>query len=117
MEAIALADFNATADDELSFKRGQVLKVLQKKHGDNWYKAEVNGRNGFIPKNYIQLKPHPWYMGRITQAEAEEQLMKQRREGAFVIRESECTVGEFTLSVKVFTWRHCMTLRLRRRAS
>ena len=27
MEAIALHDFHATADDELSFKKGSVLKV------------------------------------------------------------------------------------------
>lgn len=28
MEAIAKYDFKATADDELSFKRGEVLKVF-----------------------------------------------------------------------------------------
>jgi growth factor receptor-binding protein 2 len=28
MEAIAKHDFNATADDELSFRRGEVLKVF-----------------------------------------------------------------------------------------
>jgi hypothetical protein len=27
MEAIALHDFHATADDELSFKKGSILKV------------------------------------------------------------------------------------------
>lgn len=27
MEAVAKYDFNATADDELSFKRGDILKV------------------------------------------------------------------------------------------
>ena len=27
MEAVALHDFHATADDELSFKKGSVLKV------------------------------------------------------------------------------------------
>ena len=28
MEAIALHDFHATADDELSFKKGSILKVM-----------------------------------------------------------------------------------------
>jgi glycogen debranching enzyme len=28
MEAVAKHDFNATADDELSFRRNQVLKVI-----------------------------------------------------------------------------------------
>ncbi len=27
MEAVALYDFNTTADDELSFKKGSILKV------------------------------------------------------------------------------------------
>lgn len=30
MEAIAKHDFNATADDELSFRKNQVLKVCEK---------------------------------------------------------------------------------------
>lgn len=28
MEAVAKYDFKATADDELSFKRGEILKVM-----------------------------------------------------------------------------------------
>ena len=24
----------------------------------NWFKAEQNGKEGFVPKNYIQMKPH-----------------------------------------------------------
>jgi len=24
----------------------------------NWYKAELDGREGYIPSNYIELKPH-----------------------------------------------------------
>ena len=24
----------------------------------NWYKAEQSGKEGFVPKNYIQMKPH-----------------------------------------------------------
>ena len=25
---------------------------------ENWYKAEMGGKEGFVPKNYIQMKPH-----------------------------------------------------------
>lgn len=92
MEAIAKHDFSATADDELSFKKNQVLKVsfTCNKHnlkvcGDvcwqvfsrmcdklqilnmeddmNWYRAELDGKEGLIPSNYIQMKNHRyvWY--------------------------------------------------------
>ncbi|KAK3520497.1 hypothetical protein QTP70_024112 [Hemibagrus guttatus] len=122
MEAIAKYDFKATADDELSFKRGEILKVLNEECDQNWYKAELNGKDGFIPKNYIEMKAHPqavfyrkmgmgrwffpllvshlWFFGRIPRARAEELLNKQRHDGAFLIRESESAPGDFSLSVK-----------------
>ncbi|KAM3598162.1 uncharacterized protein V6R79_014497 [Siganus canaliculatus] len=100
MEAIAKYDFNATADDELSFKRGDILKVLNEECDQNWYKAELNGKDGFIPKNYIEMKAHPWFFGKIPRAKAEEMLNKQRHDGAFLIRESESAPGDFSLSVK-----------------
>ena len=38
MEAVALYDFNATAEDELSFKKGSILKVFNiKAAGIYWY--------------------------------------------------------------------------------
>ncbi|PKK25653.1 growth factor receptor-bound protein 2, partial [Columba livia] len=100
MEAIAKYDFKATADDELSFKRGDILKVLNEECDQNWYKAELNGKDGFILKNYIEMKPHPWFFGKIPRAKAEEMLGKQRHDGAFLIRESESAPGDFSLSVK-----------------
>ncbi|XP_030264500.1 growth factor receptor-bound protein 2b isoform X2 [Sparus aurata] len=100
MEAIAKYDFKATADDELSFKRGDILKVLNDECDQNWYKAELNGKDGFIPKNYIEVKAHPWFFGKIPRAKAEEMLNKQRHDGAFLIRESESAPGDFSLSVK-----------------
>ncbi|XP_035470727.1 growth factor receptor-bound protein 2b isoform X2 [Scophthalmus maximus] len=100
MEAIAKYDFKATADDELSFKRGEVLKVLNEECDQNWYKAELSGKDGFIPKNYIEMKAHPWFFGKIPRAKAEEMLNKQRHDGAFLIRESESAPGDFSLSVK-----------------
>ena len=48
MEAIAKHDFNATADDELSFRKHQILKVLNKEDDMNWYRAELDGQEGTI---------------------------------------------------------------------
>uniref|UniRef100_A0A4W6BI80 Growth factor receptor-bound protein 2b n=1 Tax=Lates calcarifer TaxID=8187 RepID=A0A4W6BI80_LATCA len=118
MEAIAKYDFKATADDELSFKRGEILKVLNEECDQNWYKAELNGKDGFIPKNYIEMKAHPWFFGKIPRAKAEEMLNKQRHDGAFLIRESESAPGDFSLSVNIpHTCRRSLTLTPRRRES
>lgn len=34
-------------------------QVLNEECDQNWYKAELNGKDGFIPKNYIEMKAHP----------------------------------------------------------
>jgi hypothetical protein len=44
MEAVAKHDFNATADDELSFRKQQVLKILNMEDDMNWYRAELDGK-------------------------------------------------------------------------
>ena len=41
-----------------------------------------------------------WYSGRISRQLAEEILMKRNHQGAFLIRESESSPGEFSVSVK-----------------
>lgn len=69
MEAVAKHDFNATADDELSFRKQQVLKILNMEDDMNWYRAELDGKEGLIPSNYIEMKNHDWYYGRITRGE------------------------------------------------
>ena len=120
MEAVAKHDFNATADDELSFRKAQILKVLNKEDDMNWYRAELDGQEGLIPSNYIEMKSHNWYYGRITRADAEKLLSNKvglnnlysvpsrqrikhvtfQHEGAFVVRVSESSPGDFSLSVK-----------------
>jgi len=99
MEAIAKHDFNASADDELSFRKHSILKVFNKEDDMNWYRAELDGHEGLIPSNYIEMKPHNWYYGRITRADAEK-LLSNKHEGAFVVRVSESSPGDFSLSVK-----------------
>ena len=99
MEAVAKYDFEATADDELSFKRNSILKVLYKEN-ENWYPAELDGHSGLIPRNYIEMNPHNWYYGRITRVDPE-QLLNNKQEGDFVVRLCESgNSGDFVLSVK-----------------
>ncbi|XP_073498829.1 GRB2-related adapter protein 2 isoform X2 [Phyllobates terribilis] len=54
MEARALYEFNASGEDELSFKKGDILKILGA--DDNWFKAELRGNEGYVPKNYVEMQ-------------------------------------------------------------
>ncbi|XP_054699274.1 GRB2-related adapter protein isoform X3 [Grus americana] len=60
MESVALYSFQATEKDELPFHKGDILKILNMEDDQNWYKAELYGCEGFVPKNYIKVKPHPY---------------------------------------------------------
>lgn len=101
MEATAEHDFQATADDELSFRRGQILKVLNKDEDPHWYKAELDGHEGFVPSNYIRMHDHSWYLGKISRMDAEAFLKKAgNRDGSFLVRLSESSPGDFSISVK-----------------
>jgi hypothetical protein len=52
-QAKALWDFNATEEDELTFKKGDLLNVLEME--DDWWTCELAGKSGTCPKNYVKL--------------------------------------------------------------
>jgi len=47
-------DYVAQNDDELAFQKGQVITVLNKDDCD-WWKGELNGREGLFPSNYVKM--------------------------------------------------------------
>ncbi|XP_045548037.1 GRB2-related adapter protein-like [Salmo salar] len=98
MEAVAVFSFRATERDELSFQKGEILKVTEMDEDPNWMMAELHGRRGYVPENYISLLPHPWYAGRVSRQQAEQRLHCEDR-GVFLVRESESSPGEFSVSV------------------
>lgn len=108
MEADAVYDFVANADDELGFKKGSLLKILCVEDDPNWYLAEQEGRTGLVPCNYISMRPHSWYVRHCGRLEAEERLQEidsttgqhLQPDGAFVLRQSEADGKGFSLSVK-----------------
>uniref|UniRef100_UPI00398F6752 GRB2-related adapter protein 2-like n=1 Tax=Pristiophorus japonicus TaxID=55135 RepID=UPI00398F6752 len=97
MEALAKYEFTGSGEDELSFKKDDVLKVLSTE--DDWYKAELHGLEGFVPKNYIEIKMPSWFHGGIARAEAESILLGQDV-GFFLIRASQSSKNEFSISVR-----------------
>uniref|UniRef100_A0A1A8BPM6 GRB2-related adaptor protein b n=1 Tax=Nothobranchius kadleci TaxID=1051664 RepID=A0A1A8BPM6_NOTKA len=98
MEAVALFSFAASEPDEISFQKGDVVKVTEMEEDSCWFTSEIQGKRGYVPENYIYLLPHPWFAGAVSRLEAEERLRWQET-GVFLVRESESAPGEFSLSV------------------
>ncbi|XP_030008948.1 relA-associated inhibitor [Sphaeramia orbicularis] len=53
----ALWTYPAQAADELSFKEGDMVTILQKPEASDWWWASLCGREGFVPNNYFGLFP------------------------------------------------------------
>ncbi|KAJ1966569.1 Protein BZZ1 [Dispira parvispora] len=53
--AKALYDYRPTTSDALALRAGENLYVIQRDDGSGWTKAELNGKQGIVPSNYIQV--------------------------------------------------------------
>ncbi|XP_034024474.1 relA-associated inhibitor isoform X2 [Thalassophryne amazonica] len=53
----AVWSYPAQMADELSFKEGDMVTILQKPEGSDWWWASLCGREGFVPNNYFGLFP------------------------------------------------------------
>ncbi|KIM25706.1 hypothetical protein M408DRAFT_331056 [Serendipita vermifera MAFF 305830] len=52
LRACALYDYNPSDEADLSFKKGDIITVLQK-YDHGWWDGRLDGRTGAIPKNYF----------------------------------------------------------------
>ncbi|VDD93874.1 unnamed protein product [Enterobius vermicularis] len=120
---IALYAFDAQSPEELSFRKGEKLEIIEHPaHDPEWWKAR-NGKGcvGLVPTNYIEIVEageekaaappsseevlgpaanEPYYYGKITRSDADTQLNDRGEEGDFLLRDSESNVGEFSISLK-----------------
>ncbi|KAB0393834.1 hypothetical protein E2I00_019910 [Balaenoptera physalus] len=97
MEAIAKFDFMASGEDELSFHAGDVLKILSNQ--EEWFKAELRSQEGYVPKNFIDIKFPEWFHEGLSRHQAESLLMG-KEVGCFIIRASQSSPGDFSISVR-----------------
>lgn len=56
--ATALHDFNGEGEPELNFKQGQNMRILGKL-SLGWLKAELNGKSGHVPEEFVKLLDQP----------------------------------------------------------
>ncbi|KAK0154537.1 Tyrosine-protein kinase Lyn [Merluccius polli] len=102
---VALYPYEAIHPDDLGFKKGETLKVLEE--CGEWWRAKSlsSRREGFIPSNYVALantmETEEWFFKDISRKDAERQLLAPaNRAGAYLIRESETSKGSYSLSVR-----------------
>ncbi|XP_076259036.1 tyrosine-protein kinase Src42A isoform X2 [Rhynchophorus ferrugineus] len=103
---VALYDYDARTDEDLSFRKGELLEILNDTQGDWWLaKSKRTRQEGYIPSNYVaklkSIEAEPWYFRKIKRAEAEKKLLlPQNEHGAFLIRDSESRHNDYSLSVR-----------------
>ncbi|KFV40645.1 Tyrosine-protein kinase Lyn, partial [Tyto alba] len=108
---IALYPYDGIHEDDLSFKKGEKLKVIEEL--GEWWRAKslTTRKEGFIPSNYVAkvdtLETEEWFFKDITRKDAERQLLAPGNSpGAFLIRESETLKGSYSLSIRDYDPQH-----------
>ncbi|KAE8623959.1 hypothetical protein XENTR_v10005787 [Xenopus tropicalis] len=103
---IALYDYDARTEDDLTFKKGEKFHIINNSEGDWWEARSLSsGNTGYIPSNYVapmnSIQSKDWYFGKIGRKDAERLLLCEGNpRGTFMIRESETTKGAYSLSVR-----------------
>lgn len=57
MYARALYPYEATAEEELTFQEGQLIKIVRKEINgidDGWWEGEINGKSGVFPSLVVE---------------------------------------------------------------
>ncbi|XP_029926327.1 cytoplasmic protein NCK2-like [Myripristis murdjan] len=121
-----LYPFSSVTDEELNFDKGEVMEVIEKPENDpEWWRCRnARGLVGLVPKNYVVVLsdgPAPlgsspllytgpahtgkfagkdWYYGNVTRHQAECALNERGVEGDFLVRDSESSPSDFSVSLK-----------------
>ncbi|XP_015249276.1 cytoplasmic protein NCK2a [Cyprinodon tularosa] len=124
-----LYPFSSVTEEELNFEKGEIMEVIEKPENDpEWWRCKNSlGMVGLVPKNYVMVRdeqPGPpsmsgspqnrfaaparsgrfagrdWYYGNITRHQAECILNERGEEGDFLIRDSESSPSDFSVSLK-----------------
>lgn len=101
---VALYEFKSGGENQLSLRKGEQVRVLSYNRTGEWCEAESRShRVGWVPSNYItpvnSLDKHGWYHGPISRSAAE-YLLSSGINGSFLVRESESSPGQRSISLR-----------------
>nr|XP_048292615.1 intersectin-2 isoform X4 [Myodes glareolus] len=105
-QVIAMYDYAANNEDELSFSKGQLINVMNKDDPD-WWQGEVNGVTGLFPSNYVKMTtdsdPSQQWCADL-QALDTMQPMERKRQGYIheLIQTEEQYMDDLQLVIEVF---------------
>jgi hypothetical protein len=51
----ALFDFKPQEENELEFKKGEIIEVVEKDDA-NWWRGRLGDREGLFPANYVSVQ-------------------------------------------------------------
>ncbi|WKY14214.1 hypothetical protein Q1695_000057 [Nippostrongylus brasiliensis] len=113
---VALYDFHGVGEEQLSIRKGDTVRVIGYNKTGEWCEARLAttrrsdhagqkriGRIGWVPSSYIaplnSLDKHGWYHGKVSRSESE-YILESGINGSFLVRESETSIGQFSISVR-----------------
>lgn len=101
---VALYDFQSGGENQLSIVKGEQMTILCYNKGGEWCEVKNKaGDIGWVPSNYIapvnSLDKFSWYHGPISR-NASEYLLSSGINGSFLVRESESSPGQRSISVR-----------------
>ncbi|XP_042190013.1 cytoplasmic protein NCK2b isoform X2 [Callorhinchus milii] len=123
-----LYPFSSVTEEELNFEKGEIMDVIEKPENDpEWWKCQNSkGQIGLVPKNYVvilndgpplsslhapqicltgpsstgKFAGKEWYYGSVTRHQAEMVLNERGMDGDFLVRDSESSPSDFSISLK-----------------
>jgi len=82
---------------------GEQVRILSYNKSGEWCEAHSAGQVGWVPSNYVtpvnSLEKHSWYHGPIAR-NAAEYLLSSGINGSFLVRESESSPGQRSISLR-----------------